>query len=221
MKRKTLCAGILLITAFLLFTILIMTVDRQPVGQNGTNIGLATLNCRFHKLTGVNMTLYTVTDWLGLVPIFICTVFGFNGLVQLFKRKSLFKVDRDLIVLGVYYIVVISAYLIFEMIPINYRPVLINGFLEASYPSSTTLLVICVMPTLAERINRRCSNPLLKKATVIFSAVFSVFMIAGRLLSGVHWLTDIVASLLLGIGLFCIYKYTVLTCGKIKSKEEF
>ena len=131
-----------------------MTIDVSPVGQNGTNIGFATFNTGFHALTGANMTLYTITDWLGLVPIFICMIFGGVGLLQLIKRKSLFKVDKDIIILGIYYIIVIMAYLIFEMIPVGYRPIPIEGVMEASYPSSTTLLVLSVMPTLVEQAGR-------------------------------------------------------------------
>lgn len=147
-EKRLLILGIMLVIAFTIWTLLIKTVDVEPLGQNGTDIGFATFNCWFHKLTGVHMTIYTITDWLGLVPIFICIIFGGIGFVQLIKRKSLFKVDCDIILLGIYYIIVIGSYLIFEMIPINYRPILVEGFMEASYPSSTTLLVLSVMPTL-------------------------------------------------------------------------
>ena len=124
--------------------------------------------------------------------------------------------DKDIIFLGVYYIVVIFGYLIFEMIPINYRPILIEGFLEASYPSSTTLLVLCVMPTLIEQTSRRLCNESVKKVVMMFSVCFSGFMVLGRLVSGVHWLTDIIGSIMLSAGLFCIYKAVVsLLC-----KEE-
>ena len=136
--------------------------------------------------------------------------FGCVGLIQFLKRKSLFKVDFDIIVLGIYYVIVICGYLIFEMIPINYRPILINGFMEASYPSSTTLLVLSVMPTLVFQANRRLKNVLLKKTIKLFTMIFTVFMVVGRLLSGVHWLTDIVGSVLLSTGLFYIYKGIVL-----------
>ena len=156
-KRIMLLGGVL-VAAFVVWTLLIQIVDVQPVGQNGTDIGFATFNCWFHKWTGVHMTTYTITDWLGLVPLFICMVFGMIGLVQLIKRRSLLKVDYDIIVLGVYYILVMFGYVIFEMIPINYRPILINGFMEASYPSSTALIVLGVMPTLVEQINRRLKN---------------------------------------------------------------
>lgn len=123
--------------------------------MNGTNIGFATWNDWFHKFTGVYMEIYVLTDWLGLVPVFVCSLFGGIGFVQLIKGRSLFRVDYDILILGVYYIVVIAGYLVFEMFPINYRPILIEGVMEASYPSSTTLLVLSVMPTLIFQANRR------------------------------------------------------------------
>lgn len=193
-----------------MWTLAVVSVDVKPVGVNGTSVGFATLNTWFHNLTGVNMTLYNITDWAGLVPIFICMFFGLAGLVQLIKRKSLLKVDLDIIALGIYYIIVISSYIIFEMIPINYRPILINGFLECSYPSSTTLLVLSVMPTVIFQSNKRLQNPKIKKTTMFITIVFSLFMVIGRLVSGVHWLTDIIGSCFLSAGLFYIYKAVVL-----------
>ena len=120
-------------------------VDVQPLGQNGTSIGFAAFNCWSHHFTGVNMLIYTITDWMGLVPGAICLSFAGIGLVQLIKRRSLFRVDADIMILGVYFVIVFLAYAIFEIIPINYRPILIEGKMEASYPSSTTLLlgIVC------------------------------------------------------------------------------
>ena len=208
--KKNLLFGGILIATFLLWTVLIQTVDVHPLGQNGTNIGFATFNCWFHRLTDVHMTIYTITDWLGLVPLVVCVIFAGVGLIQLIKRKSLFKVDPDIIVLGVYYVVVILSYFIFEIIPINYRPILINGIMEASYPSSTTLLVLCVMPTLIEQIQRRLSSIAVKRIVTILAIAFSAFMVIGRLISGVHWFTDIVGGVLLSAGLFTVYKAVVM-----------
>ena len=203
--KKLMIAGAALLAGFVLWTVLILLVDVQPVGQNGTNIGFAAFNTWFHKITGVHMTLYTVTDWLGLVPILICVCFGVLGLTQLIRRKSLMKVDPDIILLGIYYILVIIGYLFFEMVPINYRPVLIDGHLEASYPSSTTLLVLSVMPTLKYQVDRRSENVNVRRITTVFVILFSAFMVIGRLVSGVHWATDIAGSVLLSAGLFLLY----------------
>ena len=209
-EKRLLILGIMLVIAFTIWTLLIKTVDVEPLGQNGTDMGFATFNCWFHKLTGVHMTIYTITDWLGLVPIFICIIFGGIGFVQLIKIKSLFKVDCDIILLGIYYIIVIGYYLIFEMIPINYRPMLVEGFMEASYPSSTTLLVLSVMPTLMLQTNCRIKNRYAKRIIYIFTVVFSAFMVIGRLIAGVHWFTDIVGAVFLSTGLFYFYKAIVL-----------
>ena len=208
--KKGIMIGIGLILIFILWTILIQTVDVQQAGVNGTKVGFAGINTWFHGLTGVHMGLYTVTDWLGLVPIVICVGFGLLGLVQLIKRRSLRKVDQDIILLGIYYILVILGYLIFEMIPINYRPILIEGAMEASYPSSTTLLVLSVMPTLVFQVNRRAQSDAARRITAVFAVLFSLFMVIGRLVSGVHWLTDIIGAVLLSAGLYILYRSAVV-----------
>ncbi len=219
-EKRNMLTGVGMIVAFAVWTVLIQWVDVQAVGQNGTKIGYADFNVWFHQLTGVHMTIYTITDWLGLVPIFICLCFGVLGLVQLIKRRGLLKVDTDILLLGVYYVLVIACYLIFEMIPINYRPVLIEGRQEASYPSSTTLLVLSVMPTLRFQANRRVSNDMIRKAVAVFVVAFSSFMVIGRVISGVHWATDIIGSVLLSAGLYMLYRSAVFYSYKTKKVDR-
>ena len=207
-RKKELLAGIVLLAAFALWTVLIRHIDVQNAGPNGTEVGFAAFNVWFHRLTGVHLVVYTITDWLGLVPIIICMCFGVLGFVQLVKRRSLRTVDSDILLLGAYYVV---GYLLFEMVPINYRPILIDGNLEASYPSSTTLLVLSVMPTLKYQIDRRIANSVTRKAIAVFVIVFSAFMVVGRLIAGVHWITDIIGSVFLSSGLF-------MHCQQLKRK---
>lgn len=208
--KKIVSVWILLLAAFVVWTFLIQTVDVQQIGPRQSAVGFATVNGWFHRLTNVHGMLYTLTDWLGLVPIVVCLLFAYVGLAQLVQRRSLLKVDLDILLLGVYYVLVIFAYLLFEMVPLNYRPVLIEGILEASYPSSTTLLVLSVMPTLRFQAERRLKNSALRRCIRVLAVLFSVFMVVGRLLSGVHWLTDIVGAILLSGGLFLLYKASVL-----------
>lgn len=217
--KKLFSVGLILIAVFVFWTILILTVDVQPVGVNGTVVGFATLNCSFHNMTGVNMTIYHITDWLGLVPLFCCMIYGAVGFVQLLQRKSLLKVDIDILLLGVYYVIVIFGYLIFEMIPINYRPILIDGRMEVSYPSSTTLLVSSVMPTAIFQIDRRIKNRVVRRIITPSTILFSLFMLIGRTIAGVHWLTDIIGSVFLSAGLFLIYYENVLRLDK--KREEY
>ena len=208
--KRIVSVWILLLAAFAVWTFLIQTVDVQQIGPRQSAVGFATVNGWFHRLTNVHWMLYTLTDWLGLVPIVVCLLFAYVGLAQLVQRRSLLKVDLDILLLGVYYVLVIFAYLLFEMVPLNYRPVLIEGILEASYPSSTTLLVLSVMPTLHFQAERRLKNSALRHCIKVLTVLFSVFMVVGRLLSGVHWLTDIVGAIFLSGGLFLLYKASVL-----------
>ena len=151
------------------------------------------------------MTLYVITDWLGLVPVAFGFGFAILGLAQWIKRKHILKVDYSILILGGFYIVVLAAYLFFEEVVINYRPVLINNYLEASYPSSTTLLVLCVMPTANMQLNNRIKNYNLRRIVSCTIKAFTAFIVIGRLLSGVHWLTDIIGGLLLSAGLVAMY----------------
>ena len=204
-NKKTLVWGASLVLAFVLWTVLVCFVDVRAIGPEGSSVGFATLNGFVHELTGVNWLLYTVTDWLGLVPIATALGFAIFGLVQLIKRKSLWKVDDNILALGVFYIVVMAAYVFFEMVVINYRPTLIDGYLEASYPSSTTMLVMCVMPTAAMQLNLRIKNTVLRRCAIIVMIAFTAFMVIGRLIAGVHWITDIIGGALLSAGVVMMY----------------
>lgn len=218
MKRRTkgnfIVAGSLLLL-FVLWTVAIQYVDVQSIGPKNSKVGFAAWNGFFHELTGVHMQIYNITDWLGLVPIIIVLGFAILGLVQLIKRRSLRKVDYDILVLGGFYAIVLMAYVAFEICVINYRPVLIDGCLEASYPSSTTLMVMCVMPTAMMQLNERVKMHSLRKCLNLVILLFTAFMVIGRLISGVHWFTDIVGGALLSGGLVMLY-YSV--CRAIKGK---
>lgn len=207
--RKSLIAAMLLLAAFALWTAAICFVDVRMIGPNGSSVGFAELNHFVHNLTGVHFELYNITDWLGLVPVFVCMGFGILGLVQWIKRKSILEVDYDILVLGGFYIITIAVYLFFEAVVINYRPVLIGGVLEASYPSSTTMLVMCVMPTAVMQFRNRIKSKTLRNGISVAIVAFSAFMVIGRLVSGVHWLTDIVGGALLSAGLVMMYRFCV------------
>lgn len=206
--------GLVMVVLFIVWTVLVQTVDVKIVESTGTTVGFATVNEWFHQITKVHMWLYTVTDWFGLVPVIVCMIFGMIGFIQMIKRKSLWKVDHDILLLGVYYVIVILGYLLFEMISINYRPILIEGRLEVSYPSSTTLLVLSIMPTLIFQTNRRLNNKKIQQWIALVANTYTLIMVVARMISGVHWVTDIIGSILLSMGLFAVYQGVVLLCEK-------
>ena len=214
-------AAIILIALFFLFTATVMTVDLQPIGPNGSKVGLASINSAFADSVGYNELWYDISEYAGLIPLAAMAGFAVLGLCQAIKRKSLFKVDTHLFVLAAFYVILLFVYLGFELIEINYRPVLIDGELEASYPSSHTMLAIGVMATAIFELHELIKN---KKALLI---IFDVACIAvaltvllGRLLSGVHWLTDIIAGILIVSALICLYRYGVILIQNKKEKNQ-
>ncbi|MBR2347070.1 MAG: phosphatase PAP2 family protein [Clostridia bacterium] len=206
MKKKYLYISIFSLAAFVLWTLLLRLVDVRAIGPEGSSVGFSALNGFIHEKIGVNMYLYNITDWLGLVPIGVAFGFAILGLIQLIKRKSLLRVDRSILGLGVFYIIVVAVYLFFEIVVINYRPVLIEGCLEASYPSSTTMLVTCVIPSAAMQAKERIKNKALRQGVIIIIIAFIAFMVVARLLSGVHWITDIIGGALFSLGVVMAYK---------------
>lgn len=205
-QKKSFWSGVCLLAAFVLWTAGVAIIDVQPVGPEGSMIGFATVNSRIHRAIGVHMGLYTLTDWLSLVPLAIVMGFALQGLAQWVNRKHLRKVDPQILILGGYYGVVFSVYAFFERLVVNYRPVLIGGALEASYPSSTTVLTLCVMLTAVLQLDSQIQNKAVRKGIAFGIHAFSGFMVIGRFLSGVHWFTDIVGGILLSAGLVSLYK---------------
>lgn len=208
MNRKTkvefITGGILLVL-FVFFTLSLSIVDIGNIGPGGAPVAYASLNKAVHNFFGVNMMLYNITDWAGLVAICISLGFAVLGLVQLVKRKSILKVDSSILILGVFYILVFSLYIFFEFHVINRRPILINGFLEASYPSSTTMLTMCILPTAILQFRKRIQKHMIRKIVNTLCGLFTVCMVFGRLLSGVHWFTDILGAGVFSIAMVLLY----------------
>lgn len=204
MKKRYLTITVLILVSSIIFIILLKKVDIQCDAVNNSCIGFATINQFIFEKIGVNMIWYTITDWLGLIPILISMVYGIIGLKQLIKQKSIKNIDKEIIILGLFYVSVISIYILFEKYIINYRPILMNGFLEASFPSSHTLMTICLCGSSIIINNRLFKNKFTKIVDVI-SLFIIIITIIGRLLSGVHWFTDIIGGILISSFLLMLF----------------
>ena len=193
---------------FAVFTVLVKKIDVQAIGPEGSSVGFASLNAKFHEMFGYNEFWYNFSERLGYAALAVCAAFAITGLIQFIKGKGLKAVDRKIIFLGIFYVVVIAFYAAFEKIIINYRPILeADGSLEASYPSSHTVLALCVFITMfSQRVFNRKGTTSEKAENVIAGTILVALMVLSRLFSGVHWFTDIVGGILLSTALVLLYK---------------
>lgn len=208
MKKKfitsAVCFGL-----FLLLIVLLKTVDVAAVGPEGTAIGLSKLNVAVHDLFGENLGWYKVTNILGYLAILIALCFAAIGGLQLIRRRSVLKVDKEILLLGCLYVVTVILYILFEKVIVNYRPLLLpdGEGIEASFPSSHTVLSCVILGSglfLLKRYTKK--NRTVRLALTVVFAVMLALIVAGRLISGVHWFTDIVGGLLLSAALLNAYE---------------
>ena len=204
-NRRSLALGAALLLLFVVFTILVKTVDVAPIGADGTDVGFSGINKSINDFLGGNKTVYKISEILGLLTWGVVAFFGLLGLSQLVNRRSLLKVDRDIILLGCGYAVMLAFYVLFEKVIINYRPATAGGELEASYPSSHTLMLVFVMATAIMQACRRVKHDSLRMTLCMLAFFIAVAVTAGRLVGGVHWFTDIIGGLLLSAALAMLY----------------
>ena len=217
MKKKSIIFFVSSAVSFLLFallTVLVSLVDVRAIGPLGSSVGLASLNGFFKELFGVNMLWHDIAEILGYVILLYVVFFALLGVIQLIKRKTLLAVDRPILLLGVFYAVVAALYVAFEFVVINYRPILVEGELEASYPSSHTLLAICVVCTAVVALHRIFSAKKILVCLDVASLLVMAATVIFRAISGVHWFTDIIAGILLSLCLVFLY------CGALGLTEK-
>ena len=203
--RTCLILGICLFFLFAIFTIAVMKFDVKEVGPNDVSVGFSSLNESFFGKFGQNELFHSISGVGGFIALALCAFFGLMGVLQLVKRKSLFKVDRDILALGVGYVIVFALNYSFDKLAICFRPILEDGKLEASYPSSHTLLALFVFLSAVLIVVKRVK---VKKVAVAISSVLialACITVVCRLLSGYHWITDVIGSVILSSSLLLMY----------------
>ncbi len=206
-NKKNIIISILLTILSIVYIYVVKTIDVSSIGPNNSKVGLSKLNEGFRNIVHSNMTIYKITEVLGYIIFIIVLFYGLIGLYQFIKRKSIFKVDKRLLLLGVLYVVLIGIYVFFEKFIINYRPILIDGKLEASFPSSHTMLALCVCMS-SIIISKKYINIKYVHKVNLITTILMLLVLVGRLVSGVHWISDIIGGILISCTLL-MYFYSI------------
>ena len=204
MKKKNLLISVGLTFTFIFYTFLVKVVDVKDIGPDHSKVGFSSINGWFHDTFDYSEVLYKLSEIFGILLLALAAIYGCIGLIQLIKKMSIKKVDKDLIMLGSFYVVVILVYLLFEELVINYRPVILEEGLEASYPSSHTVLALCVGLSSIFVSPKYVSKKYLKVTNAV-TILLSISVLILRLLSGAHWLTDIIGGILISSALLSFF----------------
>ncbi len=203
-KKNIIVASILTIIS-IIYTLLVKYIDVETIGPNNSSVGFSKINGWFSNLIGSNMTMYKISEIFGYMILLLILIYGCIGLYQLIKRKSLFKVDKEIIKLGLFYVLMLIVYIVFEKIEINYRPVLIDGELEASFPSSHTILALCTCFSSLITSNKYFNKKYIKKINLI-TIILACLVLLFRIISGVHWISDIIGGIIISLTLISYYQ---------------
>ena len=204
-QKSLLISTIVLGVLSIAFTLLICLVDKSNIGPQNSSVGLSKLNQIFKNLFGYNELFYKLTQVLGYIVIGLALAYMVIALIQLIKRKSIKNIDIQLSLLAIFYAIIIAIYFVFELAKINYRPVILDGELEPSYPSSHTMLAMFICTT-SLFVNGKIINN--KTLRIILDTVISIIglvVVIGRIISGVHWITDIIGAILISTTLTLAY----------------
>ena len=188
-----------------IYIIIVKNMDVRAIGPNNSSVGLSSINSFFKELLGNNMTIYKITEIFGLIALLVAAIYGIIGLLQLVKRKSIKKVDKKIIALGILYVLVGIVYVLFEKVVINYRPVIIEGELEASFPSSHTMMAICICVSAIIMNKSYIKNKQYLKIANIALLALMLIIVVGRFISGVHWFSDIIGGIIISVTLLNYY----------------
>lgn len=204
-----------LLVAFFVLILLLYTVDRGAyvitgsAGRFEIEIGLKAINVAVADSVPYNSFWYDLSEILGVLCLLLAGGFAVFGIIQLVTRKSLKKVDKKIYLLAAFYVLIAVLYAFFEIVIINYRPALLTGEKEASFPSSHTVLSLCVCLSSVTVLGYYVKNKKVLCAANIALAALGALTVFARALSGVHWLTDIIGGVLLSFALWFAFKASV------------
>lgn len=204
--KKDCLIGIGVFVCFLLFTVLVRLLDVKAIGPMDSKVGFATINGAVAGVLTYNHLFYSISKYVGALILLWVPCFAGIGLFQLLKRKSFKKVDYSLYILAAMYVAVALFYVLFEIFIVNYRPIDLGEGLEASYPSSHTLLAISIGGSAIIGFMNIIKKNGLKLVLSVIAAGEILIVVVTRILSGVHWISDIFAGILLGVSLVLLYK---------------
>lgn len=207
-KKKTcITMACLFMGLYIVLLVMLYSVDVTFEGVNGSRIGLSGINIPIRDAIGTNMIFYNISKYVGALGIALVGVLAVWFLVRIIREKSLKALTRKEYELGVLYLLTCVLYVVFSKIVINYRPIIKwdEEGPESSFPSTHAMIAVVIFGSFCCIAGNYIKNEKLCKLIRILCVILAVLVIVGRMLSGVHWFTDIVGGVLVALSLVFAY----------------
>lgn len=158
-----------------------------------------------------------ITDIILITALAVLGVFAVLGLVEWIKRKSLKKVDRELLAMIPPLFLMAATYFIFDHIFIlNTRP---NGSGEPSFPSSHTMATATIFLMTMLALKKYVKNKSLRIFLDVVMLILIVLVSVGRVAANMHWTSDVIGALIFSLIFVAIY-YLLIRPKKTELKKE-
>lgn len=201
---------------FLVLTVSLLLVDVQSAGAQ--TVGWASLNFWWHDLISVQHGWHIVSNIVATVTLLaLCAMVVWQFIIML-RGKSFRAFLKQWLAFDITVILLVLCYVLFQIVVVNYRPIMIDGMAEVSYPSSHILLFATLLPLIVCECWHNVPSKVWRRVIAVSALVLMVVGIVARALCGYHWLTDSVGALLLSAALVAWYK--VMTQYKLPARCE-
>lgn len=148
-----------------------------------------------------------ITDIILASSLAVLAVFAILAFCQWIKRKSLAKIDPELLWLPLPLVLMAATYFIFDkLLILSTRP---NGSGESSFPSTHVMVVTTIFAIAAILIPKYVKSDLIR--TFLYAAMLTLVATTcvGRVLADMHWIADVIGALVFS-AIFVIIYYLII-----------
>ncbi|MBQ3436419.1 phosphatase PAP2 family protein [Candidatus Saccharibacteria bacterium] len=148
-----------------------------------------------------------ITNIILISSFVVLAVFAVLGLVQWISRKSLKKVDKQLLWMPLPLLLMAITYVVFDkFIILNVRP---NGSGEPSFPSTHVMVVATIFFVVALALPKYIKSKTARIVLELFIAALIGLTCVGRVVSQMHWISDTIGALVFAFIFSEIYRQII------------
>ncbi len=144
-----------------------------------------------------------ITNIILISSFAVLAIFVILAICQWISRKSLKKVDKELLWFPLPLALVAATYVVFDkFLVLNTRP---DGSGEPSFPSTHVMVATTIFLLAAIVLPKYIKSKVACAVLYVFMLAFIALVSAGRVLANKHWLSDVLGALGFAIVFALIY----------------